>query len=177
MRLRKIAVLPFILLLSVSLVACGGSESSESASEGADAETEQAEGVDRTVTIEPDGNRMQYAKEEFTVAPGETVRLVFDNTATSPSMQHNVVIADAADEDLLQRIGQAGTQAGSNNDYIPQDGELQDRIIANTPMSEPGETVEVTFTAPEEAGEYGYVCTYPGHWATMQGTMIVEENA
>lgn len=64
-------------------------------------------------------------------------------------------------------------QAGSTNDYVPED----DAVIAYTPMSQPGETVEVTFTVPEESGEYGYLCTFPGHWATMQGTMIVEEDA
>jgi len=178
MRLRRIAILPLVFLLAGSLVACGGSES-EDGSETADADTtEQASAdVDRTVTIEPKGNQMKYATEEFTVAPGETVRLVLNNTATSPSMQHNIVIADSSSADLLERIGKAGTKAGSTNDYIPQGDELQNRIIANTPISEPGETVEVTFTVPEEVGEYGYVCTYPGHWATMQGTMIVEEDA
>jgi len=43
-----------------------------------------------------------------------------------------------------------------------------------TEVAKPGETVEVTFTAPEEPGAYTYLCTYPGHWATMQGTMRVE---
>lgn len=41
-------------------------------------------------------------------------------------------------------------------------------------MSDLGETVSVTFTAPEERGEYGYVCTFPGHRAPMQGTMHAE---
>jgi azurin len=43
-------------------------------------------------------------------------------------------------------------------------------------MSQPGEKVEVVFTAPEETGEYGYVCTFPGHWATMTGTMRVTDS-
>jgi azurin len=109
------------------------------------------------------------------VEPGETVKLVFENTATSPSMQHNVVVAESNSSDLLSKIGQEGTKAGSTNDYIPQDKSLQEKIIANTSMSKPGETVSVTFTVPEETGEYGYVCTYPGHYATMQGTMYVKE--
>jgi azurin len=120
---------------------------------------------------------MEYRTTEFSVAPGETVRLVFENTATSPSMQHNVVILTSNDEALFRKVGEAGTRAGSTNDYVPQEGPLREQVLAYTPMSQPGETVEVTFTAPEETGEHGYVCTFPGHWATMQGTMIVAEDA
>ncbi len=46
-------------------------------------------------------------------------------------------------------------------------------ILAHTPMSTPGETVQVTFTAPSEPGTYRYICTYPGHYVMMQGTMTV----
>lgn len=181
MHVQKRTRLPFLLLLSIALVACGGSESSpESSSTQNASSTEQTSSsadVDRTVTLQPKGNQMKYKQTEFTVTPGETVKLVFQNVATSPSMQHNVVLVESNDDDLLQTIGQEGTKAGSRNDYIPQDSENQATIIAHTSIAEPGETVEVTFTVPDEPGEYGYVCTYPGHWATMQGTMYVEREA
>jgi azurin len=176
----RIALLPFVLFLAVSLVGCGGSDSSsstEASSSSSTTDTEQtATGdVDRTVTIQPKGNQMKYKQTEFTVAPGATIRLVFENTATSPSMQHNVVVLASTEEGIFQKVGEAGTRAGSTNDYIPQEESLREQILAYTPMSKPGETVEVTFTVPEEPGEYGYVCTFPGHWATMQGTMYVKE--
>lgn len=117
---------------------------------------------------------MEYKETEFTVPVGETVELVFENTASSPSMQHNVVIAASGSDGLLKKIGKAGTQAGSTNDYVPQEGDLTEQILTHTPIAKPGETVSVTFTTPSESGKYGYVCTYPGHWATMQGTMIVQ---
>ena len=178
----RIASFPLILFLAVSLIGCGGSDSSPDSSATAEssANTEQttASGdVDRTVTIHPKGNQMKYKETEFTVSPGETIKLVFENTATSPSMQHNVVVLSSTDDDLFQKVGEAGTRAGSTNDYVPQEPPLQDQILAYTPMSKPGETVSVTFTVPENPGEYGYVCTFPGHWATMQGTMYVKKNA
>lgn len=178
MRSRHLIV-SVLFVLAVALTACGGSDSSpdDAASSSSASQSETAETVDRTVTLEPQGNRMKYATTEFSVAPGETVRLVFENTATSPSMQHNVVILTSNDEALFEKVGEAGTRAGSTNDYIPQEENLRDQVLAYTPMSQPGETVEVTFTAPEESGEHGYLCTFPGHWATMQGTMIVTEDA
>lgn len=173
--------LPLILFVVVSLLACGGPESApdDAATDPSTAATQSATSgeVDRTVTLKPEGNRMKYQQTEFAVAPGETVKLVFENVATSPSMQHNVVILTSNEEDLFQKVGEAGTRAGSTNDYIPQEESLRKQVLAHTPMSKPGETVEVTFTVPEETGEHGYVCTFPGHWATMQGTMYVKEGA
>lgn len=38
-------------------------------------------------------------------------------------------------------------------------------------MSEPGKTVVRHIPVREETDDYGYVCTFPGRWATMQGRM------
>ncbi len=180
MRARLLA-LPLVLFLAVALTGCGASDSSpDDAAADQSTETTQSNAsgdVDRTVTLKPKGNQMKYQQTEFSVAPGETVKLVFENVATSPSMQHNVVILASNGEGLFQKIGEAGTRAGSTNDYIPQEENLREQILAFTPMSKPGETVSVTFTVPEETGEHGYVCTFPGHWATMQGTMYVTKDA
>lgn len=180
MRLRSL-IFPFVLLVAASLLACGGSESSpnDAAADQSTSSTQSPPSgeVDRTVTLKPKGNRMRYQQTEFAVSPGETVKVVFENVATSPSMQHNVVIVTSNDDEVFGEIGEAGTRAGSKNDYIPQEENLREQVLAYTPMSKPGETVEVTFTAPTEMGEYGYLCTFPGHWATMQGTMYVKEDA
>jgi azurin len=179
MRVRT-ALYPFLLLLAVALVGCGGSStdsasSSEAASASSASSTQSASSgeVDQTITLHPKGNQMKYRETEFTVAPGQTIELVFENTATSPSMQHNVVVLNSTEDAVFRRVGEAGMSAGSANDYVPED----DAIIAYTPVAPPGETVSVTFTVPEQTGDYGYVCTFPGHWATMQGTMHVEKSA
>lgn len=125
----------------------------------------------KKVVIEPVDNKMKYATTEFTVEPGQKVRLVFKNTATSPSMQHNVVILRTHEESVMKSVARAGLSAGPSNDYLPD----HEAILANTALSKPGETVEVTFTAPETPGDYAYLCTFPGHWSTMNGTMHVEE--
>ena len=159
--------------LALFLAACGGGEASEGDSTGSEsggATTEQSADVDREITLQPEDNQMKYATTELTVEAGETVRLVFENIAESPSMVHNVLILNTNDEEVVERVGMAGQSAGQSEGYVPDD----DAIIAHTPLAQPGETVEVTFTAPEEPGEYTYVCTYPGHWAMMQGTLTVE---
>lgn len=125
----------------------------------------------KTVTIEPKGNQLLFADTTFTARPGQEITIVFKNTATSAAMKHNVVVLDSMDDSVINRVGQAAIQEGADNEYIPDDPS----IVAYTPLADPGETVEVTFTAPETPGKYRYICTFPGHYATMQGTMIVEE--
>jgi azurin len=119
-----------------------------------------------TVEIRPVGNEMRYETTEFSVKAGEQVRLVFVNTATSAAMHHNVVIL--TDPTAVERVGTAALTA-SANDYIPED----DAILAHTAMAAPGATVEVTFTAPTEPGDYTFICTYPGHYLLMRGVMRV----
>jgi azurin len=147
--------------------ACGGSDGSSNSSGGssgsADAVTE--------LTITPVGNQLEYEQTEFTVPAGEEITLTFKNTATAAAMKHNVVILTTSDDAVVQKVGQAGSSV-PGKDYIPD----SDAVLAATPLSDPGETVEVTFTAPSETGTYTYLCTYPGHYVAMQGTMRVVES-
>lgn len=122
----------------------------------------------KTITLTPVGNNMEFAETEFSVRPGQRVTIVFENTATSPAMVHNVVVLNTSDEEVVKRIGQAAVSASN---YVPDDP----TVIAATDVAEPGEATEVTFTAPEAPGEYTYVCTYPGHYVSMYGTMVVKE--
>ena len=176
----RLAVFPVLVLLVVGLVGCGGSDSSspsstEASSSSSTTQTTQSSSgdVNQKITIEPKGNQMKFKQTEFTVAPGQTIKLVFDNTATSPSMQHNVVVINSTEKSVFRRVGEGGMQAGSAKDYVPED----DAILAHTAIAPPGKTVSVTFTVPEQTGDYGYLCTFPGHWATMQGTMHVKKSA
>ena len=120
---------------------------------------------DITITIQPDGNKMQYATTEFTVKKGQNVTLVMDNIATVEVMKHNIVILD--DETKINEIGMAAVTAPG---YLPE----HPSIIAATPMADAGAKSEITFKAPEKSGRYAYICTYPGHYSMMKGVMIVK---
>ena len=156
------------------LTACGGSgdgEGSGSSSSAAESQSSGGGSTSKTVTIHPKGNQMKFKETEFTVPADTEVKLVFENTATSPSMQHNVLVLNQAPEGgIFKEVGQAAVKAGASKNYVPD----HDAVIAATGLAKPGETTEVTFTTPAETGDYGYVCTFPGHWATMQGTMHVK---
>ena len=120
----------------------------------------------KTVTITPEGNQMAFAQTQLSVQPGQRVKIVFKNTASSPAMQHNLVVLNTAKKDVVRRVGQAALSA---DNYVPDDP----AVLAATDVAKPGETTSVTFTAPETPGEYTYVCTFPGHYVSMQGTLVV----
>lgn len=169
--LRRAYFLGIALLVTAGLVACGGGGSGGSQS-GASAASESETGSQvRTVTVTPVGNQMLYEQTEIRAPAGSELRIVFANTATSPAMSHNVVVLSTTDSTYVDTIGQAALTA-KQNDYIPP--EHTDLIQAHTSMAAPGDTVEVTFTVPEEPGDYPYLCTFPGHYQTMRGTLIAE---
>jgi len=112
------------------------------------------------------GETMAYDQTNLTVKAGQKVHLVLTNHATSQAMKHNWVLVQPGKED---EVATAGMTAGEGKNYVqPGDG----NVIAHTPISQPGGQTEVTFTAPA-AGTYPYICTYPGHYKTMHGTLTV----
>jgi azurin len=155
---RFVSLSLVLFLLTTGLVGCGG----------ADAEPKST--AVSALTLTPVGNQMAFEQTAFTVKAGSDVTLTFENTATSPAMAHNVVLLADNEASTIDRVGQAAVSAAANA-YIPED----DAVLAYTDLAQPGETVTLTFTAPSAPGEYAYICTFPGHYALMQGTMRVVE--
>jgi azurin len=86
-------------------------------------------------------------------------------------MQHNLVIAQIGS---LQTLGKeadkmARDPKGSQKNYVPEIPE----VLFATKLVNPQQTVTLRFIAPSKAGDYPYVCTFPGHWSIMNGVMKV----
>lgn len=163
--LQRLLPAALLFTLLVALPACNG----DAPDRAADMDFRGAEVAE--VTISPRGNQLRFEQTEFTVRPGQTVRLTMDNVAQSPAMVHNVLIVNSNDDEEVNRVGRAALRAGRDRDYIPDD----DAVIASTPQAQPGEVTDVEFTAPDEPGDFRYICTYPGHFSVMQGVMRVQE--
>ena len=168
-----------VLLASLAFAACGG-EASPDATDAplAEAPAEAAPASDvppppggptAELTLHPVGDTMEYAETALSVRAGQTVTLTFENTATAEAMSHNVAVLQPGTD--VDAFGTAAMSA-AETEYIPAD--QSERVVAHTPVSAPGETVEVTFEAPAP-GTYTYVCTFPGHYITMRGTLHVVE--
>lgn len=113
--------------------------------------------------------KIKFDLKEFEVKPGEKIRLKFINEDV---MRHNVLIGK---KDALQVIGKAADllatdPKGSEKNWVPEMPE----VLYSTKLVDAGAEVILEFTAPNEKGEYPFVCTFPGHWRTMNGVMIVK---
>ena len=123
----------------------------------------------KTVEIECIPERMLFDITEFSVEPGQPVKLVLTNPDAT---MHNLVIVEPG---AIEEIGVAGNEMakdpkGINKHFIPD----SPKILQKTKLLSP-ETGEVLrFNAPETPGEYPYLCTFPGHWIIMHGTMTVQ---
>lgn len=118
-------------------------------------------------------NNMTFDKEDIEVKPGEevTIKLTSISDYKPRQMSHNFVLLKQTTN--VQAFVDA-SEKSAVNDFIAPD--MEDQVIANTAMAAGGETVEITFTAPERPSKYMYVCTFPGHFfAGMRGTLTVKE--
>ena len=165
-------------ILTVSMIAllaaCGDPATTENAGETATEATQTTEDpalAAESISLELAGtDQMTFDKEELTVRSGQKVTLTLTHTGTmaKSAMGHNfVLLADGTD---LSEFGQKAA-AAADNDYIPADA--MDKIIAHTKLIGGGESTTVEFTAPA-AGTYLYICSFPGHYATMKGVLTVK---
>ena len=114
---------------------------------------------------------MQFDLKSFEVKAGDTVELTFKNVGKIPkiAMGHNLVVLKKGISAVA--FGQKAMGAGANATNALPDSVKGD-TIASTKLLGPDESETITFTA-SEAGDYEYVCTFPGHFALMRGVMKV----
>jgi len=46
------------------------------------------------------------------------------------------------------------------------------KVLFGSKLADPGTRLKINFTAPTQPGDYTYVCTFPGHWMRMFGTLV-----
>jgi azurin len=134
-------------------------------------EKKEEKKADQAVTIEAN-DQMQFNKKAFEIKASETVKLTLKHVGKLPklAMGHNIVILKKG-TNLAAWASKAMTAAAT--DYIPADEASKKAVIANTKVLGGGETDSITFSI-KDAGEYQYLCSFPGHFAVMQGKITVK---
>jgi len=181
--MKKLLFTSILFALIMALAACGGEDASQPAEEIVDdgVRTIEIIGTDdmKFVVREAEeglrtgGQAGQYLLLEAIYAePGEELRIRLTTISNLPptAMSHNLAVVDlGTDVDAFARA----SITARDNEYIAPD--FEDRVIVTTRMLGNGETDTITFTVPEQTGEYDYVCTFPGHFAGgMVGKLIVQ---
>lgn len=109
-----------------------------------------------------------YDKNSFSVNAGELITIRLENTDTMP---HNWILGKSGSYNRLGNLADAlaADPGFADQGYVPTSPD----IIAAIPTIAPGSSEITTFTAPSSPGTYPFLCTFPGHWRIMKGTLIV----
>jgi azurin len=118
------------------------------------------------IQMESVANTMTFSKTTLSVPTGAEVHLTLKNNSTMATLPHNWVLVKPGTE---ASVAAAGLKMGEPAGYI----DVRDHdMVVHTPLAKPGETTDVTFTAPDP-GAYPYICTVPGHYMMMKGVLTV----
>ena len=125
----------------------------------------------RTVELVATDN-MKFSTQTIEARAGETLHVVVRTSGQMPkiAMAHNFVLLNKTAKVVDFVTAAMNARA---TDFVPADKKAD--VIAHTALAGAGETVEVTFKVPSAAGEYPYLCSFPGHFqAGMKGTLAVK---
>jgi azurin len=122
-------------------------------------------------TIEITANdQMKFNLATIEAKAGEELKVVLTNAGTLPkeAMGHNWVLLKPGTDVMAFA---AGSMTAKDTDYISPS--LKDQVVAFIPVLGPKKSADVTFKVPA-AGEYPFVCSFPGHAALMKGTLVAK---
>lgn len=123
-------------------------------------------------TVEVTANdQMKYSVTAIDAAVGQELAIVLKNIGKIPkaAMGHNLVILKPGTDVNAFATAAMGH---ADKDYLPP--EFADKIVAATKLLGPDET-ETLKVKLTEAGEYPFVCSFPGHTLVgMKGVLSVK---
>lgn len=121
-----------------------------------------------TILVRPIRDAMLFDRKELFAERGKPVQIIFENTDIMP---HNLVIVAPG---AMRVVGQAADAMAQDADavqrhYVPK----SDKVLHHTRLLMPGETDRLLFVPPSDVEELPFMCTYPGHWLVMNGTLRI----
>jgi azurin len=171
----------FAFAITVIMISCGQGEQNKNNQIDSSQTTQSVENAETSVpgieklefsdSIQLKANEnMRFDKELFRVRAGKKISLILKNTGakSAASMTHNVVILKSGIDiaDFADIARNAKTEQ-----YVPSS--LDSLIIAHTRLVGGGDSDKVEFIIPKP-GVYDFICSFPGHWGTMQGKIVAQ---
>jgi azurin len=134
--------------------------------------TSPARSQECAATIEAN-DQIQFVQTELTVSTSchsFSLTLRHIGTLNAKVMGHNWVLTRTGD---YQAVAMAGQSSGAARNFVPPDDA---RVLAATPIIGGGEETTISFDPSmlEPGGDYTFFCSFPAHYALMNGKLIVE---
>lgn len=109
---------------------------------------------------------LRFDPPRLKVNPGDEVTINLENADSTHQMHNFLVVRPGTRGDVVtQALGMGET--GPAKQFVPE----SPAILAHSDLLAPDKTQSLTFTMPDEAGVYPYVCTFPGHGLVMYGAI------
>jgi azurin len=116
--------------------------------------------------------QMRYDTTRLVVEAGKPFEIVLEN---GDFMPHNLTVVQGGSRPKVGALSmkmKPDQADAAGRAFVPRIKE----VLAATPLLEPGQKYRLQMTAPNAEGNYEYVCTYPGHWEMMWGTLVVTKD-
>jgi putative heme-binding domain-containing protein len=120
------------------------------------------------LVVRPVPHLMLFDRTQLFVEAGKPLEIVFENVDIMP---HNLIITRPG---AMAKVGIEAEKMAARPDafekgFVPNLPE----VLFSIRLLQPGESGRIGLFAPSEVGDYPYVCTFPGHWRRMYGTLHV----
>ncbi|MDG2455922.1 MAG: plastocyanin/azurin family copper-binding protein [Bacteroidia bacterium] len=164
-----------ISILALSLIACSGGQKDGFSS--ADSQELSTTPVKATIPVDQSDtiyiiatganmSEMRFDAKRIKVPAEKKITVALENKSTDATMPHNIAFIQ---EGTANEVGQGGLKFKENGYVNPSD----ENVIANSPVVQIGQIKYFTFITPT-AGNYEFICSYPGHWGMMKGKFVTE---
>lgn len=194
--MKRLSISLSALLLAFVMIGCGGGSDTGNQAEQQQAQEQETNtqaqersihvyGLDRMkFAVKQQSENLQtgqevtingttyYILEGITAQAGQELTITLETISQLPAsaMSHNWLLLEMGTD--VQAFASASAQA-KDSDYVAPS--YEDQVIIDTGLVSGGESKSITFTVPEQTGEYDYLCTFPGHFsAGMRGTLTVK---
>lgn len=124
-----------------------------------------AHGFELEIKVVP--GQLIYDVDAFDAPAGAEAVITFNNTGF---ISHNLLFCSKGDgvEKVFLNAMNMGAQ-GMQTGFVPPGPE----VLSASRLLNPGDKQVMKFKIPEESGDYGFICTFPGHGNRMRGVMRV----
>jgi len=115
-------------------------------------------------------DQMKFSVAAIEAKAGEQLKVTLKNIGTLPkeAMGHNWVLLKPGTD--LNAFAMAAMTA-KDSDYVP--AAHKDKVVASIKVLGPKQTADATFSL-SAPGEYPFICSFPGHYMLMKGTITVK---
>ena len=121
------------------------------------------------ITLGVINGQMKFSQTTISARAGQRVEITLNNTDDMP---HNIVIFKRGamtdyEKELFGSLNEPNAQLRG---FVPD----SPNVLVASRLLNAGESTVISFDAPTQPGEYPFVCSFPGHWATMRGVLRIE---